>query len=226
MAEHNIRELYRAVRDELVTELRPLDVATASTIVPACPDWTVKDVVAHLSGLNAELLAGVDGSIGSHEATSRQVADRSELSLSEVLDEWLSLSKAIDDRFAVDPNMAAALLADMVVHAYDIEEILHQSTTAADTAVAASAQRYVGKLQDRLATDFDTRLTIDLTDDATWPAPRLDNAAELTVQTSSFEFLRGVTGRLPRHQVEAFDWSSDPSAILDDGWNLYGPFRA
>lgn len=223
---HDTIGLYQAVRNELVAGLRSLDDATASTIVPACPEWTVKDVVAHLSGLNAELLAGVEGSIGTHEATSRQVSDRAALSMNEVLDEWLSMADAIDQRFTVDTNMAEALLADMVVHVYDLHELLHQATVVADSAISAAAHRYVFKLQERLTSEFATTLTIELSDGTSWPSPAIEGGSSLTLQAAPFEFLRGVTGRLARNEVEAFNWSADPSTILDTGWNLYGPFRA
>ena len=114
-------DAYAGVRDELVGALRSIDDGAASTMVPACPAWTVREVAAHVCGLNAELLANVPGPLGSDTATSRQVADRSSASLSDVLDEWESMAPAIGNRFAAEPDRATALLADLVVHAHDLK---------------------------------------------------------------------------------------------------------
>ncbi len=39
--------------------IEQLDDAAAAQTVPACPEWTVKDVVSHICGLNAEKLADI-----------------------------------------------------------------------------------------------------------------------------------------------------------------------
>lgn len=218
--------LYQAVRAELIGELQRSDIPSPATTVPACAEWTVKDVIAHICGLNVELLAGVPmHSIGSEEATSRQVADRDHLSLAEVIDEWKSIAPSMDERFNADTNMAAALLSDMVSHAYDLHEVLEQNLTVAATAVPLSAQRYAGRLQAKLAEQLGIGLTIEFADSITCPPPEIDGGTAITLRTSQLPFVRGVTGRLQRHEVEAFDWSSDPTDILDEAWNLYGPFR-
>ncbi len=218
--------LYQAVRAELISQLERLDGAAASSVVPACPEWSVKDVVAHICGLNVELLAGVPfQTIGSEEATSRQVDDRQHLSLDEVISEWLSVAPSIDELFKADTNVAAALLADLVVHAYDLHELILQDITVAATAIPLSAQRYAGRLQTRLAAEMNVGLTVDFADLAACAAPDLDGGDAATLRTSALPFVRGVTGRLTRGEVEAFDWSIDPSEILDNAWNLYGPFR-
>lgn len=217
-------ETYAAVRGELIAALRSLDDATVSTIVPACPAWTVKDVVAHLSGLNAELLADVDGWLGSDEATTRQVGDRASLSLDQVIDEWQSMSAEITERFNINNERATALVADLVVHVYDLAEVLDQPTTAAAEATPEAAHRYIALLQERAAAELGVALTVELSDGTAWPPSGAGLA--MTVRTSPYSFLRGLTGRSSRADVEAFDWSSDPTELLDRAWSQYGPFRS
>jgi len=218
-------DAYARVRAELVGALRSIDPATAATHVPACPAWTVREVAAHVCGLNAELLADIPGPLGSDEATSRQVADRSDASLGEVLDDWEEMAPAIGARFAAEPERATALLADLVVHAHDLKEVLDQPTAAADAATPVSAQRYIPLLQERVLAETNAALTVELDGGSNSPASPSDAAAALTVRTSSHLFLRGVTGRLRRSEVEAFDWSDDPTEILNRAWTQYGPFR-
>ncbi len=218
--------MYQVVRAELVKELGELDDASASRLVPACPQWTVKEVVAHISGLNVELVAGVPlASIGSEEATGRQVADRAHLNLQEVVDEWLAIGHYIDQFFMADVNAAAALLADLIVHTYDLHELLRQNTAVAATAIPLAAHRYAVRLQKRVADALGLGLTVEFVDGETCLAPQVEAADLMVLRVPAALFVRGVTGRLRRSEVEAFDWSRDPTALLDRAWNLYGPFR-
>ncbi len=217
-------ESYRAVRNELINALASVDDRTATMIVPACPQWTVKDVVAHVCGLNAELLADVPGPLGSDEATTRQVRDRASADLKQVIDEWQSMANAIDARLSADDAKARAFLADLVVHVYDLAEVLDQPTLEAANATPAAAHRYVPLLQQQVADQLGVALTVELADGTTWAPAELGHP-KVTLRTSPHAFLRGVTGRLRREEVEAFDWSADPAELLDRAWNQYGPFR-
>ena len=215
---------YRAVRDELINALAAVGDDAAGMIVPACPQWTVKDVAAHVCGLNAELLADVPGPLGSDEATTRQVSDRASADLKQVIEEWRFMAGAIDERLSADDAKATAFLADLVIHVYDLAEVLDQQTHEAARATPVSAHRYVPLLQQRVADQLAIALTVELTDGTTW-APPENGPAKVTLRTSPHAFLRGVTGRLRRAEVEAFDWSADPTELLDRAWNQYGPFH-
>lgn len=214
---------YAHVRDELIAALAELDDAAMAQRVPSCPEWTVKDIVAHLCGLNAEKLSGVQGSLGIDEATVRQVAGRSAMTLAEVVTEWQSHTIPIATLMTDDEYIATAFLADLVIHVYDLVEVLGQPTSAAAAATPMSAHRYVPLLQERVAERVSVALTVELTDGTSWPAP--GNGRAVTLRATPHDFLRGVTGRFTRAQVESLDWSTDPAEILDQAWNQYGPFR-
>jgi hypothetical protein len=52
-----VAELYRDGRERLLALGAELGAADAARPVPACPDWTVKDLYAHLAGVAADVLA-------------------------------------------------------------------------------------------------------------------------------------------------------------------------
>src|SRR3954468_2500593 len=60
---------------EIVTALEPDQQRTA---VPGCPEWTVHDVVAHLSGVCADILAGNLEGVATDPWTAEQVRGRRE----------------------------------------------------------------------------------------------------------------------------------------------------
>ena len=53
-----------------------LDAAEAERSVPACPDWTVTQLLAHMVGLNADVLAGDEPDDHNSTWTQRQVDHR------------------------------------------------------------------------------------------------------------------------------------------------------
>ena len=61
----------------------------AAAPVPACPQWSVHDVVAHLTGVCADILAGNIAGVATDPWTDAQVCARRDRSVEEVLAEWL-----------------------------------------------------------------------------------------------------------------------------------------
>ena len=50
--------LYRETRERLVELVGSLDAAGLGVPVPACPGWSVADVVSHLAAVTEDALAG------------------------------------------------------------------------------------------------------------------------------------------------------------------------
>ena len=48
---------YSACRSRIRVMLADVSVSDAAVIVPTCPDWTVRDVCAHIAGVSAALVA-------------------------------------------------------------------------------------------------------------------------------------------------------------------------
>jgi uncharacterized protein (TIGR03083 family) len=63
-------------------------LADPSMPVPTCPGWTVHDVLAHLSGVVADVLAGNFAGIATEPWTLAQVEARRDASVEELLAEW------------------------------------------------------------------------------------------------------------------------------------------
>lgn len=70
-----------------------------STVVPACPEWTVRDLTAHMTGVAADTVEGRFPPINRHGTwaerqtvvdahTARQVASRQTMTMAELLGEW------------------------------------------------------------------------------------------------------------------------------------------
>ena len=218
-----VAAIYGRARDRLIEGLRTLPADAATTAVPGCPAWTVKDIVSHLTGLVADVLAEVPPPLGTDEMTSRQVAERAALGIDEICDEWAGNASAIVPFLADVPLRGLGLTADLAVHAHDLAEAVDTIPPPAEETTRVACERYVPLLQERAASRLDLAVTVDLSE-RLWAAT--SGATPLRLDATPTDFLRCVTGR--RSQGEAatvLRWEGNPTALLDRAFTQYGPFR-
>ncbi len=224
MNTEEIAGLYAVTRDSLLVQLRPLPAEQAEMIVPSCPEWTVKDVVAHVAGLVSDVIAAVPPPLGSDENTSRQVDERATMTLGEICDEWQANTEAFSPLLVTDDRRARGITADLVVHVHDLAETIDSIAVPSQRATRAAARLYSGLLQQRVAERLGIALTITL--DGQELAPESGDSP-LAMSGTSTDFLRSITGRRTRAQAEAFfNWIGDPTMMLDEAFTQYGPYRA
>lgn len=215
--------IYAETRAHLISQVRDLSIADSATIVPPCPAWSVSDVVAHVTGLVADLLAGRKPPLGTDEMTSRQVATRSDMSIRAICDEWAGNADGIAEFMGAHPRYAVGLTADLAVHCHDIAETLDAVQVPPAVSTATGCERYVPLLQERVAEQLDIALRVDL-DGRVWEPTA--GSTPVAMSGTPTEFLRSVTGRRTRAQVDGlFTWTGDGSAILDSAFMQYGPYR-
>lgn len=139
MSEIDVGRLYRENRERVIALVRPVPADRLLEPTPACPGWSVHDVVSHLAGVAADAVAGKLGGVPSDEQTAAQVEQRRGQPTTVVLREWersasqfeLVLTKA-------GPSILPAAI-DVAVHEHDIRGALdlpggHESETITITA--------------------------------------------------------------------------------------------
>lgn len=217
-------DLYRTTRTSAIALFRSLSDDEANTNVPLNPEWRVVDVAAHVCGIVDDVLHGNVEGLGSDAWTAAQVNKRSDMTLAEICDEWASYADRVDAITADNPYFGVRITGDLILHVQDVQHALGHEPDRAGLATRLGAHRYVPALQERAAEQLNLGIAIDLTDGATYPAPA-DSSETIQLECSSYDFLRSVTGRRSRRQVEALVWSGDPAVLLDGAWNTYGPMR-
>ena len=115
-------EAYRTTKSRVVGLVAAVDDDAWSRTVPACPDWTLHDLLAHMVGIPAELGAGRYPS-GDLDAWLAAVVDtRRATPVPALLDEWAG---AVDDAEPMHtPN--GLLLVDLVVHEHDFRRTVER----------------------------------------------------------------------------------------------------
>jgi uncharacterized protein (TIGR03083 family) len=176
--------------------------ADPDTRVPACPSWTVRDVVAHLTGVTADVLAGrVDGA-ATDPWTAAQVGARRHRTLDDIVAEWESNAPAFDPLIPSFGLIGGQLLFDAWSHEQDLRGALGEPGDR-DTSELASAFEFLFSVWKPPV----TILAGDLRHD-----PGREPAAVL--RTSEFELLRLASGRRSEAQVAALDWEPEPRPDL------------
>ena len=116
---------YRDTRTALTALTRSLDDPDQARPVPATPGWDVRDVVGHVVGISADLLAGNLAGAGTDEWTAAQVDPRRGVPLADVLAEWSDRAPTLEEQVASwPPEFAATLVADLATHDLDVRGAL------------------------------------------------------------------------------------------------------
>jgi uncharacterized protein (TIGR03083 family) len=207
MPEIDVGRLYRENRERVIDLVRPVPADRLLEPAPACPGWTVHDVVSHLAGIAADAIAGRLGGVPSDEQTAAQVAARCEQATNVVLREWersasqfeLVLSKT-------GPSILPAAI-DVAVHEHDIRGALdlpgaHESETITLT-VHRLLDRWMQSLPGRgvalpcVVEPSGTVLAGDPSSAVRWTASRYEVFRTAFGRRSAAQFARAFAGADP-----------------------------
>jgi uncharacterized protein (TIGR03083 family) len=92
---------YQGTHAAILAILRTLAGGQLSTLVPACPEWTVRDLTAHVTAVAADTVEGRSPPVNPHGTwaerqavvdahTASQVSSRQTMTMTQLLGEWTS----------------------------------------------------------------------------------------------------------------------------------------
>src|SRR5690349_1912685 len=88
--------VYAEGRRRVSALVRDLPPERADLPVPGCPQWRVKDVVSHLTGICADVLAGNIEGVATDPWTAAQVDARRDRSIAEIVAEWDEIAPQVE----------------------------------------------------------------------------------------------------------------------------------
>ena len=208
--EMHFARIYRQSQERLVALAADLDERQLATVVPACPDWDVRQTYAHMAGLCVEVAQGLVGPPVDDEVTARQVADRAGRSIQEITTEW---SKGVP---ALLELMGARARARYFLPALDVWH--HENDVRGALGMKArteNSEQLADFVLGGLARGWDTdRPSVHVMATDTGQKWHLGEGADLTLRASAFELARAMTGRRSINQIRAMDWSDDPTEVV------------
>jgi uncharacterized protein (TIGR03083 family) len=193
---------YRDLRERVSDLARAAGPEALDTATPAAPDWRIRDVLAHLSGVCADITAGNLGGVATDEWTAAQVEARHDWPAEQLLAEWGEQGAAVDALIpSFPPAIATQLLADAATHEQDLRGGLDAPGARDSGAVALM---FPGAVEYFL----DPGLRVEC-EEAAYLSGGAD-ASEVTVRAPRFELFRAMTGRRSLDQIRAFEWTPEP----------------
>ena len=213
-------DVYRATRERIIALLRSAPHGAAERPVPGCPEWTVRQVASHLTGVVDDALAGNLADAGQDHWTAAQVAARDDRSLDEIMAEWTERAPVLEAALGPD-GAPAQLVFDTTTHEHDLRAALGVPGVDGD-AVAVSMQFVTENLPGASAHLGLPELRIEPTDGG--PAFTIGSGGEPgRLRATHFDLLRSWSGRRTPEQIAALDWDGDPATWLPAF--TWGPFH-
>lgn len=178
-------EIYRESRQRTIGLAMGLSSEDLARTVPACPEWTVHQLIAHLAGVAADLASGrVEGAPGA-EWTARHVAEREDVPVLDLLEQW----NTDGDQLVKIPSQLAM---DALTHEADLRALLGRERVpdhAWQVVLTSIITRYLTDLT--VKTEFGTI-----------------GEGPVVVEADGYDFWRAFFGRRSREQMESWNWST------------------
>jgi len=199
---------YEASRARIGGLARTLTDAQLATTVPCCPKWTAKDLVGHLTGVLEDRCEHNLPTGGFEAWTDEQVARHRDQSIGQVLDCWAALPVERNE----DGPSLAALSFDVVTHEHDLFQALQVPADRDTHSVRVGSRRARERMSSMLteAGAPGVRLTTEDGEELIE-----GGTAPIGLTTTTYTYMRLVTGRMSRGQAEALDWDGDAATVLD-----------
>ena len=116
---------YEAARGRFVTLVEGLGEDELAAMVPATPDWSVRDVLAHVVGIAADLNTGDLSSVDPDTWTATQVASRRSRSIGEIVAEWDREAPTFEDGLRLfGYEIGSHFVGDLHAHLQDVRAAL------------------------------------------------------------------------------------------------------
>ncbi len=207
--------LYAGSRDRFIELVRSLSEEELGRTIPVTPGWTVTQALAHVCGLNGDLAAGLREGLGTAERTAHQVDSRAGMTADEICDEWLGHGEVVREIIDEHGFLGRRLAADLIIHLQDVQHALGRPIDREDEATVDAGHTYATHTVDRWLEETGVEVAIELSDDSWFVPAACGEPPDLILRATPYDFLRSVSGRRSRAQVEALGWSGDPGAVLD-----------
>ncbi|MEV7097733.1 maleylpyruvate isomerase family mycothiol-dependent enzyme [Amycolatopsis sp. NPDC051045] len=205
-------EVRRSVRALL--DGRP---GTGGHPVPACPEWTVADLLGHLTGIAERVLAR-------HGGTPPPVPDEP-LGVPALLDRWDDVGAEVDRRLAAAGGHSGEIMVmDAYTHELDLCAALGVPPAVEHAAWAPSFDVLVRGFSGSLAGRGLRPLRLRTTGGSAWTAGTGRPKAAMTAP--AHDLYRALAGRRSHVQLAALDWSEAPGPWLPAfSWGPFVPPR-
>jgi hypothetical protein len=217
----DLGDLYRQARRRITATVLSLDPSEYWYTLPAAPDWTIHDVIAHLRGIVEDGIAGNMAGAPGDAWTSAQVERGSNVDTQVLLEDWDADAPFFEAALTASggSGLMSAAVIDIHTHELDILGALQRRLTLTDEAGRWLTATLAEGLVSAAGASGLPGLRV-----ATVEGDEFGDLDAATVlRVSRVELFRSRLGRRSRDQVAAYDWGgADPTPYLAS-YAVFGP---
>ena len=221
---------YMDIQDRMLATVAP---ELLGQPVPACPAWSVRDVVGHVAGIAKDAVTGIlppldlvemyrDETVATtrDDMTDQQVVRSRGLSFDDLVDDWRAATKSLlpmlrgEEPFPGKPPLGvnSVLVTDLWVHDADVGGALGRPHPADDASTSAALASYAFLVGMRVQALRLPAMALRYGDKVKVLG---DGEPAATVTADRYELARMLAGRRSRRQIAAMDWDGDPTPYLE-----------
>ncbi|MGA7756343.1 MAG: maleylpyruvate isomerase family mycothiol-dependent enzyme [Ilumatobacteraceae bacterium] len=205
-------DLYRLERRAFVALLRTLSPEELTRTVPATPLWSVRDVLAHVVGITADLNAQRFGDGDADEWTATQVLSRRGASIDQLADEWEREGPTFESGLRIfGYDFGAHYLGDLLQHVLDVHAAIGRRPVLGDNLVVAS-DFYLRCFDEALNERSVGVVIVDVGDEQIVLG---SGSPTVTLRASRLELFRALGGRRTHAEIAALEWSGNDAEAVD-----------
>jgi uncharacterized protein (TIGR03083 family) len=211
----DIEEWTRA-QQRVIELVRDLPVERTLTTVPACPDWTVRDLFSHMVGLGTDVVAGDEPDDHNATWTARQVRERRDRDVAALIAEWTGVAEPLRAWMRAHGTRP---LGDVIIHEQDLRGALGVPGARDTAGLHTIRDRFAPRLAARVA---------DLPPIALvgprwrWSSAGPVEDAAVVVGADDFDLSRALLSRRSAAQLRSWTTRGDITPYLDR-FPLLGP---
>ncbi len=215
---------YEAVIDRVTELVTRAGVDRRDVPVPACPLWTVGDVLAHLAGSAHDVTTGSLAGAGTPEWTAAQVDARGSADVPTLLAEWSRYAPQI--RGALAARGGTQVVMDALTHEQDLRAALQAPYRPSEEdlvlALKFLAPRFGPSVTQHATTVPGLGAIEAHTATRSWRFGEGDPG--IALRADALDLMRSLTGRRTPGQIAELEWSDDPTPWLPAfSWGGFPP---
>jgi uncharacterized protein (TIGR03083 family) len=212
--------LYEQTRLALLDLVESLSDEQRRATVPASPAWSVQDVIAHVTGIAADLNTGHLPEVDPEVWTAEQVESRRGRTLHDLRTEWDAEAPAFEDGLRLfGYGVGSHFLGDLLQHLCDVRHAVGLPRIPDDDTLLVALDFYVDSFHETLL-EAGVGSVVLTVDDQHWTLGTGDVVATWT--TDRYECLRALGGRRDEAQIRRAHWTGDVDRIVGMV-SRYGP---
>ena len=191
---------------ELVVDLPP---DRAATTVPACPDWSIRDLLSHMVGLGVDVVAGDEPDDHNEAWTARQVEARRDRDVAALVAEWREVADPLRGWMRANTTRP---LNDVIIHEQDLRGALGVPGGQDTDGLHAIRDRFIGRLAPRVA---DLPPIALVGERWSWVSQGPVDDAAVIVRAPDFDLARALVTRRSAAQLRAWTARGDVTPYLE-----------